>query len=394
MMEKSVWKSTLQLATHRQSGGEAVPIFCLYPQALSQQTRRIKAHLPNPFYAVKANTLSSVLDCIVAEGVHHFDVASMLELHTVLKADKAAVCAFMNPVKSETDIGDAYKLGVRSFAIDSLDELEKTLRATEGGAGCTLIVRMALAPKQSEYDMTGKFGASQAEAIVLLQRIAAMGIPGGLTFHVGSQCEHPASFVEAMEEAAQVARLAGAALAVLDVGGGFPAGYRGIEPPLALFGQVIAETFARLSSAFGPDCTLQCEPGRSLVAEAGSALVRVQLRRGNTLFLNDGLHGLLSDLRWLPRFHPVRRVSEAEFESQQGPLTGFSLAGPTCDSGDYMRGPYFLPHDVDAGDWIEIGFLGAYCLELVTPFNGFGNYDIETIEGVPSWHSAGTNPVN
>jgi ornithine decarboxylase len=120
-----------------------------------------------------------------------------------------------------------------------------------------------------------------------------------------------------------------------------------------------------------------------VVAEAGSVLARVELRRSNTLYLNEGIHGLLSELRWFPGMHPVRVVSR-KYASDVD-FAEFSLAGPTCDSQDLMQGPYRLPVDIRRGDWIEIGFLGAYCVELVTPFNGFGRYEVAILSGDPGW---------
>jgi len=386
------WTSTGQLLAQAPfagtPGASVKPIYCLYPDVLRAQARQVMASLPRPFFAVKANTLPFVLDCLVEEQMRNFDIASLAELIAVRAADLTAVCAFMNPVKQKGDIAEAYRLGVRTFALDALDELDKILQATSGGSGCTLIVRMSLAPKRSLYDMTGKFGAPHEEAVLLLQRIAATTSAAGLTFHVGSQCEHPQSFGEAIEEAANVVAAAGVTLAVLDVGGGFPARYIGNEPALGLFGQTIEVSFEMWRHLFGVDCRVQSEPGRSLVATAGSVLVRVELRRGQNLFINEGLHGLLSELRWLPGRHPVRRLA-ADDGAETRDLAEFSFAGPTCDAGDFMKGPYVLPADMRAGDWVEIGCLGAYCIELVTPFNGFGGYDVALIQGSAPWHMNG-----
>lgn len=380
-----MWVSSRELVLSLPRSGSAQPIYCLYPDVLKGLATEVIACLPRPFFAVKANTLPRVIDCLVECGFRHFDIASLVELRAVRRACSEAVCAYMNPVKQDGDIREAYDMGVRMFALDSVDEFEKILRATAGASGCTLIVRLALLPKVATYDMTGKFGATQAEAAGLLHKISAAGLAAGLTFHVGSQCEDPQSYAEAVDEAAQVAA-AGVSVAVLDVGGGFPARYRGTEPELARFGKTIVASFEKSRDRFGRQCVLQSEPGRSLVAASASVLVRVELRRGNVLFINEGLHGLLSELRWMPGFHPLRKV-EFETRSPSVELAEYSFAGPTCDSGDFMKGPYSLPNDMRQGDWIEIGFLGAYCVELVTPFNGFGGYDLAEIRGFPAWES-------
>ncbi|MFA6015306.1 MAG: hypothetical protein WC742_09590 [Gallionellaceae bacterium] len=372
------------LLTSLPSTAKAQPIFCLYPKELRAQAKLILSELPNPFYAVKANTMPLVLQTLHAAGFTHFDVASLLELKEVRKVNEHAICAFMNPVKQLADIEAAYRWGVRIFALDCVDELNKIISVTSS-QDCTLIVRLALPPNSSIYGMTGKFGATQDEAVMLLRKISELGYATGMTFHVGSQCEEPSAYIEAIKDVVKVASTAIVELSVLDVGGGFPARYQGKEAGYKKFSESINEIFNNKINELGNSCILQSEPGRSLVASSGSVLVRVELRRGNTLFLNAGLHGLLSELRWMPGFHPVRRVS-ADMSPIAIEYVDYSFAGPSCDSGDFMPGPYKLPIDMKAGEWIEIGYLGAYCVELVTPFNGFGDYQIEVLDGCPQWH--------
>ena len=375
--------SALAVVAQKIQAADSQPAYCLYPSELRLQIRAALRHLPFPLYAVKANTTRSVLSIMVEEGLNRFDVASVAEIQAIRDIDADAHCAYMNPVKSVHHIEQAYRMGVRSYALDCQDELTKILAVTEGGADCTLFVRLGLAPNRSVYDMTGKYGATHQESVALLREIAALGIATGLTFHVGSQCEDPAIYAAAVATAADITDAARVTITVLDVGGGFPAQYRGEEPALQPFGEAITRAFADHRNRFGPQCRLQSEPGRSLVAGAGSVLVRVELRRAQTLFITDGVHGLLSELRCLPGFHPVRNLNRGSFS----PFADFSLAGPTCDSGDLMTGPYKLPLETQAGDWLEIGFLGAYCAELVTPFNGFGSHDWAVIDGLAGWHS-------
>lgn len=382
-----IWQSTGDIVSKTAAIAHADPFFCLYPEVIRRLARHFLSDLPRPFYAVKANSQPMVLSWLAGEGWQLFDVASIDEIQAVFTAVPNATCAFMNPVKQFSDIAQAWDLGVRIYALDSLDELDKICAATAGGFGSTLLVRLALSPKDAVYSMAGKFGASYEDAIYLLQRIDAMGIGAGLTFHVGSQCEAPDAYRQAMYEAAEVARAAQVNLSIVDAGGGFPAQYRGTETELIVFSQTIHKSFFVHASAYGSACTLQTEPGRALVAAGGSALVRVELRRSQQLFVNDGVHGLLSELRWMPGMHPVRRIG-ATATDVQSELMAYSLAGPSCDSGDIMKGPYYLPIDMKAGDWIEIGFLGAYSVELVTAFNGLGKFRTELVEGVPPWASS------
>ena len=188
----------------------------------------------------------------------------------------------------------------------------------------------------------------------------------GITFHVGSQCVDPAAYTRAIALAAAVVRQVGP-VDDLDVGGGFPARYQGDEPEFEAFVAAIRESVSR----HGLVCRLQCEPGRALVADGASTLARVELRRGNSLYLNDGVYGNLAELKWIgPRF-PMRLVRPADGPAAR-PIA-FDLFGPTCDSIDSMPGPHWLPSDTDEGDWVEVGMMGAYSNALKTGFNGFGS---------------------
>jgi ornithine decarboxylase len=157
------------------------------------------------------------------------------------------------------------------------------------------------------------------------------------------------------------------AVDVVDVGGGFPVVYPDQKPPeLGAFFAEIEEGFQRLAL---PGAALWAEPGRALVAAGTSVVVQVQARRGDALYVNDGVYGSLSDAGELAFRYPVRMVRPGGMVSDE--TISFALFGPTCDSADVMRGPFVLPADVAEGDWIEIGQLGAYGACLRTAFNGF-----------------------
>jgi ornithine decarboxylase len=116
-----------------------------------------------------------------------------------------------------------------------------------------------------------------------------------------------------------------------------------------------------------------CEPGRALVSEAESLIVRVDARRGYNLYINDGSYGMLFDAAYLGFIFPTQIVSREVDPSE--PLQPFELWGPTCDSIDYMKGPFLLPASVGEGDYIEIGNMGAYGRAIAGHFNGYGEYD-------------------
>ena len=124
-----------------------------------------------------------------------------------------------------------------------------------------------------------------------------------------------------------------------------------------------------------------CEPGRAIVAESGSAIVRVNLRKKNKLYINDGTYGSLFDAG-VPNFVlPSKMISNGRMQSKK--LTAFNFFGPTCDSLDYMKGPFILPNNIKEGDYIELGQLGAYGLTFRTNFNGFFSNKIVELKDKP-----------
>src|SRR3546814_9834270 len=117
-----------------------------------------------------------------------------------------------------------------------------------------------------------------------------------------------------------------------------------------------------------------------LCAEYSSVLVRVEKRRDEVLYINDGAYGSLFDAAHVAWRFPVKLVREKE--SAARPLN-FSFYGPTCDDMDHMAGPFALPADVQAGDYIEVGMLGAYGAAMRTGFNGFTAGDTVTVTDEP-----------
>ena len=166
---------------------------------------------------------------------------------------------------------------------------------------------------------------------------------------------------------------------VIDVGGGFPSSYPGMEPPpLERFFETIHRAFESLPISYSAE--LWAEPGRALCAEYSSVVVRVERRRGNELYINDGAYGALFDAAHIGWRFPVTLLREPESEVRDHP---FSFYGPTCDDLDHMAGPFMLPADVRAGDYIEVGMLGAYGCAMRTGFNGFGVEDRVIVEDEP-----------
>ena len=333
------------------------------------------------FYAVKANPSPWVIETLVKSGVNSFDVASIPEIELVSGCSPSARMAFMHPVKSRKAIAEAYqRFGVKIFALDTHEELQKILEATGGAGDLTLIVRLAVVAEGASYSLSGKFGVDlhEAPALLLAARAATTG-KMGVSFHVGSQCMRPTAYQAAMAQASRAIVRAGVLVDIVDIGGGFPSVYPGMVPPdMSDYIDSIQRGFADMT--VHEETELWCEPGRALVAEASSILTKVELRKGEALYLNDGSYGSLFDAAHVKWPFPVKLYrGEGEGAHEvEGPLKPFRFYGPTCDSLDHMPGPFWLPEDIREGDSIEIGMLGAYGVAMNTRFNGFG--DAETVE--------------
>jgi ornithine decarboxylase len=349
------------------------PLHCLRPETLRATAETFVQAFPGDvLYAVKCNPDPAVLRALWAGGVRHFDCASPAEVALVRTMFPEAEIHFMHPVKARGAIREAWaRHGVRDFVLDSGDELEKILHETaatgvEGALG--LVVRLALPKGGAVLDLSGKFGAEHAEAVALLRAARPVAARLGIAFHVGSQCLDPLAWRQALALAGRAIAEAGVAVDIVDVGGGFPVAYPDVEvPPLGAF---MAEIEAGFEALGLPGARLWAEPGRALVAGGASVVLQVQARRGDALYVNDGVYGSLADAGALGFRYPVRCLRPAG-EAPSGVLRGFSFFGPTCDSADVMRGPFWLPEDIGEGDWIEVGQIGAYGACLRTGFNGF-----------------------
>jgi ornithine decarboxylase len=363
------------------------PVVCIRPHLVEARARRTVAAFPGDvLYAVKCNDTPLVLEALWRGGIRQFDTASIAEIRLIRSLLPGAVCHFMHPVKSTEAIVEAYfRHGVRRFVFDHADELAKIVAATDDAPDLELFVRLAVPGQGALLTLTGKFGVEAGEARHLLRLARHHARRVGITFHVGSQCVSTEAYRRAIALAGEVADAAGG-IDDLDIGGGFPAIYRGDEPE---FEEFVAAISAAMSAA-GLDCRLQCEPGRMLVAEGASVLTRVELRRAQSLYLNDGVYGNLAELKWVGPQFPIRvvRPSGAVF----GTEGSFDLFGPTCDSIDSMPGPHFLAREVMEGDWLEVGMMGAYSNALRTAFNGFGSAPL-AIVGDGGWYLPGAREL-
>ncbi len=361
------------------------PVTLLRPHAARRAARFFVEKFPGrSLYAVKANPSPDLLQILWDAGVTHYDVASIGEVRLVHDTLPGAVLCFMHPVKAEEAIAEAYfDHGVRTFSLDTLEELEKIVRATsKDGVAATdlnLLVRIRVSSEHAKLSLASKFGAEQSDVKQLLIATRQVADALGICFHVGSQAMTPAAFAEAMTRVRTAIVDAAVTVDIVDVGGGFPSSYPGMEPPpLETYFSVIHQSFESLPISYSAE--LWCEPGRALCAEYASVLVRVEKRRGDELYINDGAYGALFDAAHIGWRYPVRLVRDQE--SHVRPMH-FSFYGPTCDDLDRMAGPFELPGDVGVGDFIEIGMLGAYGCAMRTQFNGFGVTESVIVDDEP-----------
>jgi ornithine decarboxylase len=345
------------------------PVILNRPQAAARAARFFVEKFPGKsLYAVKANPSPDLLRVLWDAGITHYDVASIAEVRLVRATLPEAVLCFMHPVKTRAAIAEAYAAhGVRVFSLDSHEELDKIVAATDAAADLSLCVRLRVSSDYSELSLAAKFGIDLADAAPLLQATRQVADSLGVCFHVGSQAMTPFAYVQAMERVRAAIVDASVTVDIIDVGGGFPSIYPGMEPPpLEDYFGAIHRAAESLPVSYSSE--LWCEPGRALSAEYNSLIVQVEKRRGNELYINDGAYGALYDAAHVGWRFPVRCLNEARGEA----VADFAFYGPTCDDADFMEGPFRLPADIQPGDYIEIGMLGAYGAAMKTAFNGFG----------------------
>ena len=354
------------------------PVYCIRPNSIKKSVEFFKNKFPGKvLYAVKTNPDEKVLKIINDSGIQNFDVASINEVKLVRKINTKAKVYFMHTVKSRESIKEAYtKYNVKDFALDTKDELLKILDETNNAKDLNLYVRVSISNEHAEIDLSRKFGATSSEALGLLRLCKAHAKRVGLSFHVGSQCMHKISFAKGINEIGKIIKKTKIIPDVINVGGGFPAMYPDLIPePLDNYLDVIKESLKNLKLEKTPE--IFCEPGRAIVAEAGSTIVKVLLKKKNKLYINDGTYGSLFDAG-VPNFIlPAKMITNGRIVSKK--KTAFNFYGPTCDSLDYMKGPFLLPNNIKEGDYIELGQLGAYGTTFRTKFNGFfsdANYQL------------------
>ncbi len=358
------------------------PVYCIRRNSIRLASRFFQNKFPGKIlYAVKTNPHPVVLQTLLDSGIKHYDVASIKEIETIKNLNPEVECSYMHTVKSREDIKEAYfKYNIKTFALDTKDELIKIIESTNHAKDLKLFVRVSVSNEHAEIDLSKKFGAITSEAAGLLRLGKQYAYKLGLSFHVGSQCMHPISYAKGISEIGNIIKRTKIVPDIINVGGGFPTIYPDLVPqPMQSYFDEINKGLKNLKLQKLPE--IICEPGRSLVAESGSTIVRVNLRKKQKLYINDGTYGTLFDAGTPNIVYPSRVIKNGRVISKK--LTSFDFYGPTCDSMDYMKGPFILPNNIKENDYIELGQLGAYGLTFRTQFNGFYSDQIFEVEDDP-----------
>jgi len=358
------------------------PVYCIRRDSINLASKFFQKKFPGKIlYAIKTNPHPEVLKTIINSGIDNFDFASIKELQTIKKMHPKGKCFYMNTIKSREDIKEAYyNYGIKIFSLDTKDELIKIIESTNHAKDLELFVRVSVSNEHAEIDLSKKFGAIRAEAVGLLRLTKQYAKKIGLSFHVGSQCMHPISYAKGITEIGNVIKRTKIIPHYINVGGGFPTIYPDLVPQsLDNYFEEINKSLKNLKLDKLPE--IICEPGRALVAESGSTIVRVNLRKKQKLHINDGTYGTLFDAGVPNIVYPSRLIRNGKIISKK--LTSFDFYGPTCDSMDYMKGPFILPNNIKENDYIELGQLGAYGLTFRTDFNGFYSDEIYEVEDDP-----------
>ena len=345
------------------------PVYCVYPHVYHETAKEFIDGFPGRvLYAIKANNDPKVLKALFDGGVQHIDCASLQEIKEAKAVREDAICYFMNPVRLRGAARTAQEeYGTRHFVIDHLSGLDLLVQEIDPKKS-VIFVRLAVHHDSAMVDLSSKYGATADDTLEILQAVADCGAEPALAFNVGSHVMSPDAYVHAIQTAIGVLERLPFKIRLIDIGGGYAKSYPGFEaPPIGDYLSAIVEA-AKFSLT--DDGELMAEPGRALAAPGLSAVVEVLLRKGDKLYINDGLYGAFWELRYDAHDQYAARTIHDGHELT-GDMQAFELLGPTCDSDDKMRGKVLLPKDISVGDYIEFGAIGAYSLSGRSDFNGF-----------------------
>lgn len=328
-------------------------------------------------YAVKANSNLAVLGLLARLGAG-FDIVSMGELERVLAAggDPARV-VFSGVAKQEAEMARALEVGIKCFNVESRPELER-LDAVAGRLGKVAPVSLRVNPDVDAgthpYISTGlkdnKFGIPVDEALAVYELAAAL--PNvritGLDCHIGSQLTELSPFLDALDRLLvllETLRERGIEVEHLDLGGGLGVPYRDEHPP-APFDYATA-LLERLSSWPGSErLTLLFEPGRSIAANAGVLLTRVEfLKPGETKNFAI-VDAAMNDLIRPALYQAWQAILPVDTRRARQSAT-YDVVGPVCETGDFLGKERELA--IAPGDLLAVRSAGAYGFVMASNYN-------------------------
>lgn len=346
------------------------PLLVLEPHMAARRFRELQTALPGfgIHYAVKALPHPIVLSAIAICG-GGFDVATRGEIDLIQRLGLPVHrCIHTNPIKKPADIAYAYDAGVRTFVVENVCEADKF---TGMPSDVEILVRLAFRNPTAKSDLSTKFGAEPADAELLVKHVLAAGVQfAGFSFHVGSQGTSMAPYrralAQTLELIAHLQTAVGVRTRVIDIGGGFPVGYRECAPPVSEVGEIVSDVLGT-----SHEFTLLAEPGRFLAADCMTLITSVvgtAVRDGQVWhYLDDGLYGSYSNVM-TEDVHPAI-LALSELSVPDASLDLVTLAGPTCDSADVIARDYPMP-DLAVGDLVISPSMGAYTSVTASPFNG------------------------
>lgn len=323
------------------------------------------------FYAMKSASHSEVIKAVDAY-VDGFDIASLGEYELLRSCGVLpARVLYSNPVKVPDHIQQTYADGVRSYAFDSLTEIDKLAKYAPG---CDVYLRLKVSDYGSKFPLSRKFGLDPARAIEYMLAAQSHGLMvRGITFHVGSQSESPQTWRAALQLCGEViaqAKVAGIHIDFVNIGGGLPVVYLNEIASTEDIAAIINESI----DAYLPgDVRVVSEPGRFISASSsiiGTTIIGREHRGSEEwLFIDMGVfQGLMEPLEMQGWKYPIFTQKALQKDTALRP---YVLTGPSCDAYDTLGFEYMLPTNLAVGDKLYIGMAGAYTSVYGSNFNGF-----------------------
>ncbi len=370
-IDRSHTKITPRLSIQKALGfvknaGQEPPYLLMDKTKIRQKVHSIGKYIRNAevYYAVKANPDMEILKLINSLGIG-FEIASEGEMSVLesigVTADRMITS---NPVKSFRFLRMAAESGVRYFAFDSEDEIQK-LR--EYAPGANVYVRLSVPNEGSEWPLSKKFAVEIDEAEHLLILAKKKGLnPVGITFHVGSQCTNIYNWNTALDKAKDLwdrVEKDGIRLSLLNIGGGYPIRY---TKDVVGISAIEKNINGLICGKFPKKTRVLIEPGRAVVGDAGIFVTKVigKASRGDEdwLYIDVGVfNGLMESVGGIKYSYIVEGSKEVK---------KWTLAGPSCDSFDVIDKDIMLP-EPDIGNYLFILSGGAYTISYASEFNGF-----------------------